>query len=141
MLSAQVLASNFLLCLTGLEMTLVTLYIFNNIESYSTNKIYIFIKQLSFQTFDNKSVFLKFFLYMCASMGQLLFWCIYGNEVQTYSETITTMAYFNSSVCIDKTFLQQLRFVIMRAQRPIQMKASSIFSLCLQTFLSVSRFI
>ncbi|XP_077294863.1 uncharacterized protein LOC143917252 [Arctopsyche grandis] len=109
-LSAQLFASNFMICLTGFEATL---------------------------TINDTIVFLRFLVHLVSALFQLLFWCLHGEIIFSKSIAIANSVFYNLNFITDKSTITNLKIVIARCQKPVFIKAGRINKFNLATFLTV----
>ncbi|KAK2578694.1 hypothetical protein KPH14_011662 [Odynerus spinipes] len=77
-------------------------------------------------------------MYMCCMTYQIFIYCWHGNELQLHNAYISIAAYSNDWWNADGHFKRALQIMIIRAHRPLILSAGKIFSLSLNTFVSVS---
>ncbi|XP_076544269.1 uncharacterized protein LOC117603438 [Osmia lignaria lignaria] len=85
------------------------------------------------------SKYLQFVLYMACMMSQIFFYCWYGNELKLKSVEMVDAISEMDWILLDKNNKKNLINIIRRALNPIEISSAYMYTIDLDTFVSVSK--
>ncbi|XP_046597653.1 odorant receptor Or1-like [Neodiprion lecontei] len=78
-------------------------------------------------------------MYMCCMIYQIFIYCWHGNEIFVQSQSVVVAAYEGNWWNYGKRFNRDLQLLMLRANRPLTLKAGNLLILSLETFVSILR--
>ncbi|XP_020706849.2 odorant receptor 13a-like [Athalia rosae] len=106
----QVLASNLIICLVGLQMT---------------------------STLTDEGKVLKYFAYLMMALYQLMMFCLPGDDLINQSSAVSDAAYSTNWYLATESFKADVIFVIVRGQKPSRITAGKFNVMCMEHFGTV----
>ncbi|XP_046745104.1 odorant receptor Or1-like [Diprion similis] len=83
--------------------------------------------------------FIGMTMYMCCMIYQIFIYCWHGNEIVVQSESVSVAAFQGNWWLCGEGLKRDLRLLMLRANRPLTLKAGNLLILSLQTFVSILR--
>ncbi|XP_048507801.1 odorant receptor Or1-like [Athalia rosae] len=78
-------------------------------------------------------------MYICCMTYQIFIYCWHGNEIVLHSESVVYAAFMGNWWRCGERYKRALRLLMVRANRPLVLKAGNILTLSLQTFVVILR--